>query len=1249
MYWLRPGLLAAALFGLAALFATCPMPMGKDWERNVDGNARGTGAEYIATYDLQAYVPIPTAGAIPVKKIENNRNIDITAVWKDGAGSELPESFNAFVRGAVYQAEITLTAKNGYVFDPEISFQYPEGAVDSQPGDDFSGEIRALSTVTYRAAEEPEYLSTVDLTFYIPFPFMGGTPVTSFYSGNYGGMVSWKIGSTVLAGLFQGRTVYQADANLYPGPGYVFSPDVQVIYQWEDASDEFAYDEGKVLGSIVFPATGDTAPGIGDYDVKDYDLQHYVPIPVAGGTPVRKLSRPDMKVTVEWQDRNGVEISGVFVEGARYLAVITMETLDLYRFSAAYPFMYPNGAVAIQPAPGILDVGKRVLSVTYHETKAPLTITSKQDLALYIAPPGTGATAILSFAGTGYTGTAEWKVLSGSAWEAMTDTRFKPGAAYQTEVTVYPAAGYILDGAVFTHSGGTVGNAGSLTESGVYSGMIIAFPVTAIEAVSDFNLTSKVPQPVMSGTPVGYFSAPQYTGTVEWTVTDSGAVVSDIFAATTKYTAKASLTAVSGWTFTGAALNGFDYAGASAVKALYNTGDTITVIIEFPATGSVPPVPVDDLDLTEKVPRPVRGGTPVGWFSAPQYTGAAVWTQTAGGVPVNGLFAADTSYTATVTLTAASGRTFFGAAASAFTYKDASVTVGYNTGSGVTVIITFSSGSVPAAPVYDLNLTGKVPRPIMSGTPTGWFSAAQYTGAVEWETTGGAAHSGLFQPDTKYTARVTLTAASGWTFGSLLPSFTHDGVSLADVSAAHDNGNGTITVTIDFDVTDNVPSVPVDDLDLTSWVPKPVRGGVPVRWFSAPQYTGSVVWTATTGKVDGLFQQGTAYTATVTLLAASGRIFDGGTVSHAGADGVTADTTNPSSTITVTIDFQKTTNVEAVPVEEIERDLTMRVPTPVMNGTPVGWFSAPQYMGSVEWTATTSGAPVKDALFAADTFYTAKVTLTAASGYTFNKAGDFSHKGALPQGGVSTDSNNDGTVVTIKFPATGHVPVSVVDDPDLTKRVPRPEMSGVLVRWFSASQYTGEVVWTPTSSSGLFAAVTQYTAEVTLRAASGWTFGSPVLSFNHGGVSQGNVSAERIDGGTVRVTITFPTTGSVPVKKVDDLTLTNRVPKPVTGKQPILNVITSQYWGEVVWSPPGHEVFQIGVDYTATVTLTALSGYTFNGVGDGAGEEPFTHGSASDVTTVTNAAESGTVTLTFPKAGDLGSVKVPDTDWGNNH
>jgi hypothetical protein len=91
---------------------------------------------------------------------------------------------------------------------------------------------------------------------------------------------------------------------------------------------------------------------------------------------------------------------------------------------------------------------------------------------------------------------------------------------------------------------------------------------------------------------------------------------------------------------------------------------------------------------------------------------------------------------------------------------------------------------------------------------------------------------------------------------------------------------------------------------------------------------------------------------------------------------------------------------------------------------------------------------------------------------------------------------------------------------------------------------------------------------------------------------------------------------------VDDLDLTSLVPKPVEGAAPVLTVNESQYTGSVAWDPSVSGSFAATTAYTATVTLTAKAGYTFEGVG----EDAFSH---SNATTVTNDEDSGTVTLVF--------------------
>jgi hypothetical protein len=79
---------------------------------------------------------------------------------------------------------------------------------------------------------------------------------------------------------------------------------------------------------------------------------------------------------------------------------------------------------------------------------------------------------------------------------------------------------------------------------------------------------------------------------------------------------------------------------------------------------------------------------------------------------------------------------------------------------------------------------------------------------------------------------------------------------------------------------------------------------------------------------------------------------------------------------------------------------------------------------------------------------------------------------------------------------------------------------------------------------------------------------------------------------------------------------------PVTGVTPVTAIIeTAQYTGTVSWNPNDNP-FKIDTVYTATITLTAKSGYTLQGVT----ANFFTVAGA----TATNAANSGVVTAVFP-------------------
>ena len=180
-------------------------------------------------------------------------------------------------------------------------------------------------------------------------------------------------------------------------------------------------------------------------------------------------------------------------------------------------------------------------------------------------------------------------------------------------------------------------------------------------------------------------------------------------------------------------------------------------------------------------------------------------------------------------------------------------------------------------------------------------------------------------------------------------------------------------------------------------------------------------------------------------------------------------------------------------------------------------------------------------------------------------------------------------------PACGEIPVSIIT---------------------ANEQFTGTVSWS--NSPSAFAADTVYTATIELTAKSGYTLEG--VSDNFFEVSGASVVVNDEYSGTI--TAEFPATGSAPPTVVNIKAISG-VKAPVRDAVPLTAITeTAQYTGTIIWS--GSPVkFAASTVYTATITLTAKSGYTFNGIS----ANYFT---VSGATTVTNSANSGVITAVFP-------------------
>ena len=200
---------------------------------------------------------------------------------------------------------------------------------------------------------------------------------------------------------------------------------------------------------------------------------------------------------------------------------------------------------------------------------------------------------------------------------------------------------------------------------------------------------------------------------------------------------------------------------------------------------------------------------------------------------------------------------------------------------------------------------------------------------------------------------------------------------------------------------------------------------------------------------------------------------------------------------------------------------------------------------------------------------------------------------------------NEAAIPGIAAPATGEAPPSAP--------------------FASNSQYAvTAITWTPAVTTA-FAASTTYKADITLKAEAGYTLRGVAENFFTVAGVQGTNSAE-----SGAVTVTFnATAATINIAAIQGVTA------PVAGESPVTAITASaQYTGTVAWNPDD-SVFAAGEIYTATITLTPVSGYTLHGVT----ADYFTVAGASP----NNAANSGVVTAVFPATDSkITILAIPD-------
>lgn len=239
--------------------------------------------------------------------------------------------------------------------------------------------------------------------------------------------------------------------------------------------------------------------------------------------------------------------------------------------------------------------------------------------------------------------------------------------------------------------------------------------------------------------------------------------------------------------------------------------------------------------------------------------------------------------------------------------------------------------------------------------------------------------------------------------------------------------------------------------------------------------------------------------------------------------------------------------------------------------------------------------------------FLAMLLITAAMAFSSCGGG-----GGGDNGGSKGDGDGD-TVINISLlsgvtlPYYNEIPVTAITETD---------------------QYTGTVTWS--GSPVKFAATTVYTATITLTAKTGYTLNG--VSANFFKVAGATSVENNSDSGVVKAV--FPITGSLPATVINIAEISGIV-APVLGAVPVYTITeTPQYTGTVRWDGGWDWSPRFGGQkaYTATITLTAKTGYTLIGV---AGN--FFTVSGTSVA-ATNSANSGLITAVFPATASVGAI-----------
>jgi len=287
--------------------------------------------------------------------------------------------------------------------------------------------------------------------------------------------------------------------------------------------------------------------------------------------------------------------------------------------------------------------------------------------------------------------------------------------------------------------------------------------------------------------------------------------------------------------------------------------------------------------------------------------------------------------------------------------------------------------------------------------------------------------------------------------------------------------------------------------------------------------------------------------------------------------------------------------------ETVTLDHIMGISAPVNGRTPSRVIiENAQYSGAITWSPEVLGT------FEKTTEYTATITLTAKTGYTFSGvAANF----FIVAGATSVRNNANSGVVTAVFPMTSGSAVNIAAIKGITAPVAGDKPVTEITE---TEQYVGTVAWSPVVSD-TFAADTEYTAIITLTPKKGYGFQGVAANY----FTVAGAMSVRNAANTGAITAVFPPSVTITIPAIKG------VFAPAVGDIPTTTIAeTAQYGGTVTWSPEVEGTFAETTQYTATITLVPKAGFTPKGV-------KANFFKVAGAVSASNNADSGVITAVF--------------------